>query len=134
MVRDTARVYLRNNTSPYAVVDSGKVYLTTSGTASITYNNAVNGVNYYFQVKHRNTMETWSKSPGSSFVSSALSYDFYFCLHRRHFGNNMILIDAAPVAFGLYGGDVDQDGIIDASDVSTVDNGAFFIFIRICPE
>lgn len=124
MVRDTARVYLRNNTSPYAVVDSGKVYLTTSGTASITYNNAVNGVNYYFQVKHRNTMETWSKSPGSSFVSSALTYDFTSAASQA-FGNNMILIDAAPVAFGLYGGDVDQDGIIDASDVSTVDNGAF---------
>jgi len=34
-------------------------------------------------------------------------------------------VDASPVRFAVYSGDVNQDGIVDASDVSTVDNDAF---------
>ena len=38
----------------------------------------------------------------------------------------MIQIDASPsVRFGLYSGDVNQDGTIDASDVSEADNDSF---------
>ena len=39
------------------------------------------------------------------------------------FGSNLKLIDPSPIAFGLYGGDVDQNGFINATDVSMVDNG-----------
>jgi hypothetical protein len=123
LIRDTARVYLRNSTSPYAIIDSGKVYLTTAGTGSITFNNATNGVNYYLQFKHRNSLETWSKSPGSSFISSALSYDFTTAAAQA-FGNNMIQVDNSPVEFAIYSGDVDQNGIIDGSDLLLIDNAA----------
>jgi hypothetical protein len=123
LVRDTARVYLRNSSSPYGIVDSGKVYLSTSGSGTISFNNAVNGTVYYLQLKHRNSMETWSKSPGQSFVSSALSYDFTSSAAQA-FGNNMKQVDASPVEFAIYGGDINADGIVDVSDVSPVDNAS----------
>ncbi|MBK6772357.1 MAG: hypothetical protein IPG78_09555 [Ignavibacteria bacterium] len=34
-------------------------------------------------------------------------------------------IDASPVRFGIYSGDINQDGTIDATDVSNADNDAF---------
>ena len=40
------------------------------------------------------------------------------------FGNNSILVDNTPLVFALYSGDVNQDGTIDASDVSETDNDA----------
>jgi hypothetical protein len=36
----------------------------------------------------------------------------------------MIQVDASPVRFAIFGGDVNQDGTVDATDVSTIDNDA----------
>ena len=123
MIRDTMRVYLRNNFAPYTVIDSGKVYLTSAGTGSITFNSAVNAVNYYMQFKHRNSIETWSKSPGQIFTSSALTYNLSFAAAQA-FGNNLMQADFSPVVFAIYGGDPNQDGTIDATDVSNTENDA----------
>ena len=40
MVQDTARVYLRNISSPYAIVDSAKAYLSNTGTGTFSFSNA----------------------------------------------------------------------------------------------
>ena len=32
--------------------------------------------------------------------------------------------DASPVRFAIFGGDINQDGTVDATDVSTIDNDA----------
>ena len=37
----------------------------------------------------------------------------------------MVQVDSAPLAFAVYNGDINQDGTIDASDVSDVDNAAY---------
>ncbi len=124
MVRDTVRIYLRNNFIPYSPVDSAVVYLSTAGTASMTFPGAVNGVNYYIQVKHRNSIETWSSSPGQSFVSSALNYNFSTAANKAY-GNNMPQVDNSPVRFAFYSGDVNQSGAIDAIDLGIADNDAF---------
>lgn len=42
----------------------------------------------------------------------------------KAYGSNQILIDTAPIKYGIYNGDVNQDGTIDASDLSEVDNAA----------
>lgn len=34
-------------------------------------------------------------------------------------------VDASPVRFAIYSGDVNQDGIVDAGDLSMVDNDVF---------
>lgn len=36
----------------------------------------------------------------------------------------MVQIDATPVKFGLYSGDVNKDATVDASDLSYADNDA----------
>ena len=42
----------------------------------------------------------------------------------RAYGSNQIQIDNSPVKFGLYSGDINQDGTIDAGDLSGVENDA----------
>lgn len=123
MVRDTMRVYVRNATAPYAVIDSGKVFLTNTGTGSITFTKTFNSVNYYLEFKHRNSIATWSKSPGQSFISYALTYDLSSAAAQA-FGSNQKQVETSPVKFAVYGGDSDKDGSIDASDVSNTENDA----------
>ena len=122
MITDTVRVKIRNSSSPYAIVDSAKGILSTSGTVALSFNNISNGVNYYIQLKHRNTIETWS-SIAKPFISSLLNYNFTDSTTKAY-GSNQIQIDAAPLRFGIYSGDVNQDGIIDGSDISDVENDA----------
>ena len=122
MIPDTVRVYLRNSSSPYAIVDSAKAYLNNTGAGTYSFSNASNGVNYYIQLKHRNSIETWSNTT-PSFLSNTLTYNFTSAITQA-FGNNMQQIDNTPVNFGIYSGDVNQDGIIDAADLSDVENDA----------
>lgn len=123
MVSDTATVFLRNVSSPYIIVDSAKAVLNSSGTAAFSFMNVFNNAPYYIQFKHRNSIETWSRSPGQSFVSSLLNYNFTDSLSKA-FGNNLITADNSPVNFAIYNGDTDQDGSIDATDLSNVENDA----------
>jgi len=123
MISDTVRVFLRNATFPYAIIDSTKSELNSSGSGIFTFSYPVNGVNYFIVIKHRNSIETWSSST-QMFTGSSLNYDFAAAVTQA-FGNNMKQVDASPVRFAVYSGDVNQDGIVDASDVSTVDNDAF---------
>lgn len=123
-IPDTVKVYLRNTTSPYSLLDSSKAFSSASGIAALSFSKVFDGSPYYIQVKHRNSLETWSRIPGQSFASSVLNYNFSDSLSKAY-GNNMITADASPVRYAVYGGDTDGDGSIDASDVSIVDNDAF---------
>jgi hypothetical protein len=40
------------------------------------------------------------------------------------YGNNLKQIDSTPEKYGIYSGDVDQNGIIDASDESIIEYDA----------
>lgn len=119
ITRDTIRVYLRNATSPFAKVDSGKVYLDQSGHGSVTFNNAANGVNYYLQVIHRNSMETWSGTP-KMFSGNSLAYDFTNASSKAY-GDNMKLSGSHWV---IYAGDVTDFGTIDATDIALVETAS----------
>lgn len=123
-IRDSVRVYLRSITSPYGVVDSAKgVIDSVSLSASVTFLTAPTGT-YYIQVKHRNTIETWSKTGGETYTKGAvLNYNFTIAASQA-FGNNMIQVDAAPVRFAVYSGEVNNDGAVDATDLASIDNDA----------
>lgn len=122
MVSDTATVYLRSSVSPYAIVDSDKKLLNSSGAGTFSFANAVNGTSYYVVVTHRNSIETWS---GTALVFSGgtLTYNFESSAAQAY-GNNMKQVDAAPVKYGIYSGDVNQDGYIDLTDLTLVFNDA----------
>jgi len=120
MVSDTTKVYLRNSTSPYALVDSAVSVLGSGGNGTFYFFNAVNGVSYYIVVNHRNSLETWSNT-GYSFTANSLSFDFSTAASQAY-GSNQVLDGAR---FAIYSGDVNKDGTIDASDLSLIDNDAF---------
>ncbi|MBK8383511.1 MAG: hypothetical protein WAU38_10400 [Ignavibacteria bacterium] len=124
MVPDTVSVTLRNSTSPFAVVDSAKSLLDASGNGTFNFKNASNGVGYYIDVKHRNAVETWSRTP-QHFTSSLMNYDFTTSANKAY-GNNMILTGGV---YSIFSGDVNQDQVIDAADLSQVENDAIIGFI-----
>ena len=123
-ISDTASVYLRSSVFPYAIIDSSKGIINgITLTGSFRISNAPTE-NYYIVVKHRNTIETWSSTTVSYTSLSTIAYNFTNLITKA-FGNNMISVDASPVRFAIYSGDINQDGTIDASDVSNADNDAF---------
>jgi len=123
MVLDTITVTLRETVFPYAIVDVADMLLTASGNGTAVFSNASNGVGYYIQVNHRNSIETWSANP-VTFAGDTLAYDFSTAANKAY-GDNMIQVDASPVRFAVYSGDVNQDGSIDGSDNGLVDNDAY---------
>jgi hypothetical protein len=123
--KDTVRAYLRNIASPFAIVDSAKSVIdSVTFAGSFLFINTPSGT-YYIQTKHRNSIETWSKSGGQPYtLGSAMNYDFTSAASQSY-GNNMKQVNAAPLRFGIFSGDINQDGTIDATDLSGVDNDAF---------
>jgi hypothetical protein len=121
-IRDTFKVYLRNATSPYAVVDSAKrVIDSVTLKASFAMTNVQNG-NYYIVIKHRSGLETWSRTGGIPITRGAtVNYDLTSSPSQAY-GNNLILKGAK---YCIYSGDVNGDGVIDANDISIIDNEAF---------
>ncbi len=119
---DTITVLLRSATSPYEIVDAAKGVLSGAGNASLTFRKASIGSSYYIVVKHRNSIETWSANP-VLFPSdgSGTSYNFRSGVGQA-FGSNMVVVSGAA---SFYSGDANQDGTIDGSDGSLVDNDAF---------
>jgi hypothetical protein len=121
IIQDTIRAYLRNSSSPFAVIDSAKVFLSNSGTGIFNFfGPPINNVPYYIQVKHRNSIETWSSIP-NSFINSSMTYDFTNSANRAY-GNNMIQVDSSPLKFALYSGEINQDAAIDLTDVIAIYN------------
>ena len=53
-------VELHNSTTPYALVESKAVALSTSGTCNPVFTTALNGTPYYIVLKFDNGLETWS--------------------------------------------------------------------------
>lgn len=100
----------------------------TNGNATMQFPLSVTGNAYYIAVKHRNHLETWSKLP--VLFSSTTNYDFSSSLLQAYDdGVNAPMASVAGGKFAFYGGDVNQDGGIDATDQGEVDNDvALFAF------
>ncbi|MBK9332635.1 MAG: proprotein convertase P-domain-containing protein [Ignavibacteria bacterium] len=123
MLKDTARIFLRESVSPYNFIDTAKAVIDSAGTGSFNFTKVYPGQEFYMVVSHRNSIETWS-SGGYEFNSDTLQYNFTLAASQA-FGSNQINVDNSPVKFAIYSGDVNQDGTIDLSDVSQIDNDAF---------
>ncbi len=99
---------------------SEKVILNNDGSASITYSTGATGY-YYIAVRHRNTLETWSKD-SVDFTSGSAIYDFSTALTQAFDdGFNPPMQNMSGV-YALYSGDVNQDFTIDGSDLTDIDN------------
>ena len=114
MVKDTVTVLLKNVTTPYVTIDSGKIVLDSLGQGTIKFSNAIRNGTYYVVVRHRNSIETWSTTGGLLFDKSINDYDFTTAITQAY-GNNLIL---KGTKYCIISGDVDQDGSVGALDRS----------------
>ena len=118
-VADHITVELRDANNYSTVVWSlPDVSLSVSGTAEINTPAAHSG-SYYITVRHRNSIETTTAAP-VSFAGSTISQSF--AAPTSVFGGNLKL--SRDGLYLVYGGDVNQDGIVDTGDMNWVDNGS----------
>jgi len=122
-VSDSITAYLRNNNPPYNIADQFKAIVSTNGISSLKFADAPTGT-YFLVLKHRNGIETWSAN-GIILRRTLTPTDYDFSItSSQAYGSNQKQVDALPVRFAMYGGDINQDGIIDAGDISAVEQDA----------
>jgi hypothetical protein len=118
-MKDTFKVYLRNVSSPYTIVDSAKAVIdsiTFSG--NFLFPNVSSGT-YFIALKHRNSIETWSKSGGESIIKgSTINYDFTNAQNKAY-GNNLKL---KGTKWCIYSGEVTVNYFIEYDDLIQVYN------------
>jgi hypothetical protein len=106
-----------HDASTYALVTSTTAMLQTNGTAVATFGTAPSG-SFYVVVKHRNSLETWSANPVTVGATPA-SYNFTDAASKAY-GNNMKMLETG--VYGIFTGDINQDGFIEGSDFSPLNN------------
>jgi len=100
---------------------STKAILHADGTASMSLSISELGNSYYLAIKHRSSIETWSAAPIS--ITYPTNYDFTTGTARAYSdGINPSLKNMGSGLYAIYGGDVNQDGTVDGSDMNEVDN------------
>jgi len=126
MVPDTVTVNCRNSTSPYSIVGTDKARLKSNGIGNFVFPPAVMaGVSYYLEIKHRNSIETWSAQTVQFGYFIEVAYNSFITAAAQAYGNNQIQVDNSPIRFAVYSGDVNQDGVVDGTDAALVDNDAY---------
>ncbi len=76
MIRDTVKVSVRSNISPYSVYETVAAKLNDSGKADFAFSSVPDGVPVFLQITHRNSIETWSRKPSSGFFNILFSTHF----------------------------------------------------------
>jgi hypothetical protein len=115
-IADHIDVELRNGTtSALEQAFTGQV-LNTDGTCTVTVPSSM-GDSYYIAIKHRNSVQTWTALP-ISFGGTAINYNFTTAATMA-FADNMK--EVATGVYALYVGDVNQDEVIDLSDLVDMD-------------
>lgn len=115
-VADKFTVELHDNSAYGTVVWSqADIDLNTDGTATLQVPSQYSGL-YYLTIKHRNHLETVSSAP-VDFGVFTVNYDFTDAAAKAY-GNN--LKDLGDGKFGIFAGDVNQDGFINVADRSLV--------------
>ena len=121
--RDTVTAYLRDASVPYLLRDSAiGVIDSATMTCQLNFIHAPTG-KYYIVLNHYQSLETWSKAGGDSLRANGLmqTYDFTSSFSQAY-GNNLKL---KGTKFCLISGDVNQDGIVDGSDLLEIDNDLY---------
>ena len=72
-IADTISVEIHNSTSPFALVQSYSTTISNTGLISVVIPGAYLGNSYYIVLRHRNSIETWSKFPVT--LSSITNYN-----------------------------------------------------------
>ena len=121
-MNDTVTAYLRKLSPPYDIIDTSQTVIdSVSLTGNFNFKNTSTGT-YYISLKHRNSLETWSKSGGEVFTNgSTVNYDMTD-FSTKAYGNNLTLVDNSPQVFAVYSGDINDNSIIDMADLLLIYN------------
>jgi len=120
---DYIDVELHNSTNPSIIEASfTNQILGTNGVCQITIPSSLSDA-YYIVIKHRNSIATWSAIP-ISFNGQNIFYNFTDAVNRAY-GDN--LKQVASGVYAIFVGDVNQDELVDGSDMSEteIDNNNF---------
>lgn len=129
-MKDTVKVYVRDNFAPFAVRDSARSLIdSVSFTGSFIFKNLQTGT-YYIQTQHRNLIETWSKPGGENFIAGASqTFDFTSSVSQA-FGSNLKL---KGTRYCEYSGDIIRDGVINLIDVVAAYNSVTLFLTGYAP-
>lgn len=117
---DTLTINFRETIAPYAIKESKKViYDTLNGVSNGLSSLILNDSLYYIEVRHRNSVGTWSASPVLC-TGNNISYDFTTGISQAY-DSNMVLIDSVA---HIYSGEITGDLCIDLTDINTIYNDA----------
>ena len=121
VIEDNISFYLHSSIPPFNIVDSVSLHSYSCQLYNnVIFNNAADGI-YYLSVKHRNSLETWSSAPlNLTSGNSPAFYNFTYS-SATSYGNNVVLKGST---WCFYSGDVNQDGVIDLTDVIVIYNDA----------
>ncbi len=113
---DTIIVELHNSVTQ-ALAYTTTALLSTSGTCTVSLPSSTNGNSYYIVLVHRNSIATWSATP-VTMAANGSSYNFTNSASKAA-GSN--LADLGSGIFGIYTGDINQDGSVDFNDYPGLD-------------
>jgi len=122
-IADQITVELYNAQNPSLLeVSYTNQFLYTNGNCTVTIPSSLSDA-YYIVIKHRNSIATWSALP-VSFSGNLINYNFT-ASESAAYGDN--LKEVATGKFAIMVGDVNQDGLVDGSDISDteLDNNSF---------
>lgn len=126
IVQDTVRSYLHRSVFPFEIIDSSAAVVDEVSFKGIfVFTNTTEG-EYYLSIRHKNSLETWSRLPLGLYGDEPItaSYDF---IHDSSMalGSNLVRVEESPIRYAIYSGDVNHDGGIDLTDLIRVFNDAF---------
>ena len=93
---------------------SEKVVFNINGEGTVTLPPVIFGNYYYLVLKHRNSIQTWSKLP--VLITAVTDYDFTTSITTA-FGDNLKWVTNAACMFS---GDLNQDNLIDSADLGLI--------------
>ena len=126
---DTLILQLAASTSPYSIQYTDTAILQTNGTVEFNFPSAVAGGTYYLVLKHRNALTVWSAV--AILVNNGSYYDFSTAASQA-FGSNQRFLDTG--IYGMYSGDVNQDGTVDTIDYSAIESNSQFMLSGYVPS
>ena len=120
-ISDTVTVKLYKSTAPYDFVQSFKTTINDKGIASVNLPVSELGKTYFVALANRNSIETWSANPVEikNIVSNPAADVCFSCASSNTYGAN---VKSGTGAFLIYSGDINQDGLCDASDLANCSN------------
>jgi hypothetical protein len=118
-ITDKLTLEIKEDSFPFtSIFTYSNLDITTIGNVSISNIQGNITGNKYIVVKHRNHIETWSANP-ISFDGTVINYDFTSS-DTKAYGDNQKQV--YPGKYAILVGDVNQDGVVDLSDLVEMDS------------